>query len=102
MHRPVEPAQYLSKDFRAHCTKLGIIQSVGRVGSCHDNSPAGSFWASLKREFVNRFRFETRAQARHAITTWIAHYNATRLHSSIRYAPIEWEVGYRLKALQAA
>ena len=25
------------KDFRAHCTKLGIDQSVGRVESCHDS-----------------------------------------------------------------
>ena len=27
-------SQYLSQDFRGHCTKLGIVQSVGRVGSC--------------------------------------------------------------------
>jgi transposase InsO family protein len=96
-------SQYLSKDFRGHCTKLGIVQSVGRVGSCHDNSPAESFWASLKRELVSRFRFETRAQARHAITAWIKHYNATRLHSSLgNLPPIEWELRYRLGTLQAA
>ena len=101
--RPVEPRQYLSQDFRAHCRQLGIVQSVGRVGSCHDNSPAESFWATLKRELVSRSRFETRAQARHAITTWITHYNAVRLHSSIgNVPPIEWELNYRLEALQAA
>jgi putative transposase len=96
-------SQYLSQDFRAHCRQLGIVQSVGRVGSCHDNSPAESFWATLKRELVSRFRFETRAQARHAITAWIKHYNAVRLHSSIgNVPPIEWELNYRLEALQAA
>ena len=95
--------QYLSGDFRAHCHRLGIVQSVGRTGSCHDNSPAESFWATLKREFVNRFRFETRNQARHAIAAWIKHYNATRLHSSIgNVSPIEWELNYRLAILQAA
>ena len=96
-------SQYLSKDFRAHCDRLGILQSVGRVASCHDNSPAESFWATLKRELVSRFRFETRNQARHAITAWIKHYNATRLHSSLQNVPpIEWELRYRRHALQAA
>jgi putative transposase len=96
-------SQYLSGDFRAHCSQLGIVQSVGRVGSCHDNSPAESFWATLKRELVSRFRFETRNQARHAITAWIKHYNATRIHSSIgNVPPIEWELNYRLQVLQAA
>ena len=84
-------------------SRLGIVQSVGRVGSCHDNSAAESFWATLKRELVTRFRFETRNQARHAITAWIRHYNATRLHSSLgNVPPIEWELNYRLQALQAA
>jgi len=93
----------MSGDFRRHCSRLGIVQSTGRVGSCHDNAPAESFWATLKRELVSRFRFETRNQARHAITVWIKHYNVTRLHSSIgNVSPVEWELSYRLKALQAA
>jgi putative transposase len=96
-------AQYLSRDFRAHCARLGIVQSVGRTGSCHDNSPAESLWATLKRELVSRFGFETRNQARYAITAWIKHYNATRLHSSVgNVPPIEWELNYRLHVLQAA
>ena len=96
-------SQYLFRDFRAHCRKLGIVQSVGRIGSCHDNSPAESLWATLKRELVSCFRFETRNQARYAITAWIKHYNATRLHSSIgNLPPIEWELNYRLQVLQAA
>lgn len=96
-------SQYLSQDFRAHCRRLGIVQTVGRVGSCHDNNPAESFWATLKRELVRRFRFETRNQARHTITAWITHYNATRLHSSLgNVPPIEWDLSYRLEVLQAA
>ena len=90
----------MSQDFRAHCRKLGIVQSVGRVGSCLDNSPAESLWATLKRELVSRFRFETRNQARHAITAWITHYNATSSIGNI--PPIEWELNYRLHVLQAA
>jgi len=96
-------SHYLSKDFRAHCATLGIVSSVGRVGSCHDNSPAESFWSILTRELVSRVRFETRAEARHAISAWITHDNATRLHSSLRnLPPIEWELSYHLAAIQAA
>ena len=53
-----------------------IAQSVGRIGSCQDNAVAESFWATLKRELVHRFRFATRAEARRAIIAWINHYNA--------------------------
>jgi len=96
-------SQYLSKDFRAHCGKLRIVQSVGRVGSCHDNSPAEFFWVILKRELISRAHFETRAEAQHAITAWIRHDNTTRLHSSLgNLPPIEPELGYGLQALEAA
>jgi len=85
--------QYMSREFRLLCSSHGIQQSVGRTGSCHDNSPAESLWASLKRELVSRCRFASRAQARRAIIAWINHYNAVRLHSSLgNVPPIEWEL----------
>ncbi|MHB1503385.1 MAG: integrase core domain-containing protein [Acidimicrobiales bacterium] len=60
-------------------------------------------WTSAAKSDTPHFRFETRAQARHAITAWIKHYNATRLHSSLGNLPsIEWELRYRLGTLQAA
>ena len=39
----------------------GCVQSVGRTGVCWDNSVAESFWSSLKRELVHRYRFPDRA-----------------------------------------
>ena len=96
-------SQYMSGDFVKLCTRLGIRQSVGRVGSSYDNAAAESFWATLKRELVSRFRFETRADARRAITAWIHHYNTVRLHSSIgNVPPIEWELRFACRQLQAA
>ena len=96
-------SQYLSREFRAVCERHGVTQSVGRVGSSQDNAAAESFWATLKRELVSRWRFATRADARRAIITWIRHYNAVRLHSSLgNVSPIEWELRYRLTELQAA
>jgi putative transposase len=86
-------AQYMGKDFRALCTKHHIAQSVGRIGSSQDNAVAESFWATLKRELVSRYRFASRAEARRAIVWWINHYNTRRRHSTLgNVAPLEWEL----------
>lgn len=97
-------SQYLSGDYRHLIADLGMVQSVGRTGVCWDNSVAESFWSSLKRELVHRYRFDDRATARRAIFAWINRYNQLRLHSSLGYRPpIEWENLYRQpKANQAA
>jgi putative transposase len=96
LRRPLEPGQYLSGDYRALVADLGMIQSVGRTGVCWDNSVAESFWSSLKRELVHRYRFPDRAAARRAIFAWTNRYNRLRLHSSLGYVPpLEWENQYR-------
>jgi transposase InsO family protein len=57
---------------------------------------AESFWSSLKRELVHRYRFADRATARRAIFNWINTYNTRRRHSSLGYIPpIQWENQYR-------
>lgn len=97
-------SQYMAGDYRQLITDLDMVQSVGRTGVCWDNAVAESFWSSLKREVVHRYRFATRADARRAIFAWINRYNHHRLHSSLGYLPpIEWEQLYRhTKADQAA
>lgn len=96
-------SQYLSREFRDLCDRLGVAQSVGRIGSSQDNAVAESFWATLKRELVHRCRFATRAEARRAIIAWLNHYNALRRHSSIgNISPIEWELRFTRRRLQAA
>lgn len=96
-------AQYMAREFRALCAKHKVAQSVGRIGSSQDNAVAESFWATLKRELVSRCRFTTRAEARRAIIAWINHYNALRRHSTLgNVSPIEWELRYARRHLQAA
>jgi putative transposase len=88
-------SQYMSRDFGLLIGDLEMVQSVGRTGVCWDNSVAESFFSSLKRELVSRYRFEDRTGARRAIFTWINRYNTRRLHSTLRYLPpIEWENTY--------
>jgi transposase InsO family protein len=89
-------SQYLSGEYRQLVADLAMVQSVGRTGVCWDNSVAESFWSSLKRELVHRYRFSDRATARRAIFAWINTYNHRRLHSSLGYMPpAEWEHHYR-------
>jgi putative transposase len=89
-------SQYLSGEYRSLVAERRMVQSVGRTGVCWDNSVAESFWSSLKRELVHRYRFPDRASARRAIFAWINRYNHTRLHSSLGYLPpVEWENQYR-------
>ncbi|MFF4625710.1 hypothetical protein [Nonomuraea jabiensis] len=53
------------------CQRLGVIQSMGRVGCALDNAAAEAFYSTLKVEYVHRHRFRTRAEARLKIATSI-------------------------------
>ena len=46
--------------------------------------------------------FETRADVRRGIIAWINHYDAVQRHSTRQRAPIEWELRFALRRLQAA
>lgn len=88
-------SQYMSGEFAKAIGDRKMVQSVGRTGVCWDNSVAESFFSSLKREVVSRYRFEDRPGARRKIFTWFNRYNTRRLHSSLGYRPpIEWENNY--------
>ncbi len=45
--------QCLTQDARTHHAQVGIVQSVVRAESCHDPSPAQSFWVTLKGTLVS-------------------------------------------------
>jgi transposase InsO family protein len=89
-------SEYASRKFRRACRKLGIFQSMGRVGSCFDNAVSEAFNSVLKVEYVHRYAFATRAEARIRIATWITgFYNTPRLHSVCDFkSPIDYEHDY--------
>jgi putative transposase len=90
-------SEYTSRQFGRACRKLGVFQSMGRVGSCFDNAVSEAFNSVLKVEYVHRHTFATRAEARVKIATWIADfYNTRRLHSICGFkSPIDYEHEYR-------
>ena len=78
-------SQYTSRAFATACQQLGVTRSMGRTGSCFDNSLAESFWATLKRE-LGRSWWPTRAEARRAVFEYITvFYNRQRRHSALGY-----------------
>jgi len=85
---------YTATTFRALCRdRLGVRQSMGRVGSCFDNAAAESFFSTLEHEVLSRHPFETKAQARAVVLDWCHNfYNIRRRHSSAALqAPNEYE-----------
>lgn len=76
-------SEYTAQAFEAACRRLGVVQSMGRVGSALDNAAAEAFNSIIKVEYIYRHRFRTRAEARLKIATWIVDfYNVRRRHSA--------------------
>ena len=80
---------YTAASFTQLCKdKLGIRQSMGRVGSCFDNAAAESFFSTLEHEVLSRHHFTTRAEAQAIVTAWCHEfYNTRRRHSSASLLP---------------
>ena len=87
LRRPVEPGQYTSTAFAKICEALGVIQSMGGVGSSADNALAESFNASLKREVLqDRSHWPDADICRREVFRWLVRYNIKRRHSRCRYS----------------
>ncbi|MGW4961480.1 IS3 family transposase [Nonomuraea sp. NPDC004186] len=86
-------SEYTAARYQDLCRRLGVVQSMGRVGCALDNAAAEALNSTLKVEYVHRHRFRTRAEARLKIATWIADfYNITRRHSANDgLAPVTFE-----------
>src|SRR4029077_961647 len=84
--------EYSGELFETACRRLGVTQSMGRVGSCFDNAASESFNSTLEFELLRKQPFATRADARVAVAAYIDRYNRTRRHSSCEmHSPIEFE-----------
>jgi putative transposase len=84
---------YTAHDFTRLCRRLGIRQSMGRVGSCFDNAAAEAFFSSLEWEVLSRNVFRDTVQARAVVVEWCyGFYNHQRRHTAVgNMAPITFE-----------
>ena len=85
--------QFVSLAFGQQARAAGIAQSTGSKGDCYDNSVAESFFATLKKELVDRRSWPEKAELRSEIFDYIeVFYNRRRRHSTLGYrSPVDYE-----------
>lgn len=86
VHHADRGVQYAAHRYRARLRHHGILCSMSRKGDCWDNAPMESFFATLKRELVERTQYATRDDARADVFVYVeGFYNQRRLHSPLGY-----------------
>jgi len=89
-------AEYTAGTFRKACTRVGVTQSMGRVGSALDNAVIESWHSTVEFELRQLEHFSTRAQARRRVAAWIEEYNHDRRHSGIgMLSPVQFELDFQ-------
>ena len=95
--------QYASRKYQKLLQGYGIIPSMSRRGDCWDNAVAESFFATIKRELINRVSWIDRKSLRTAVYEYIeVFYNRKRRHSTNgNLSPAEYESIYFNAAMAA-
>ena len=97
LHHSDRGSQYASHQIRNILAANHILVSMSGKGNCYDNAVMESFWGTLKNEWVNQQKYQTRFEARTDIFNYIeGFYNTVRLHSTLGYlSPTEYEAKYQ-------
>jgi putative transposase len=86
VHHSDQGSQYVSLGFGQAARDAGIAISMGSRGDAYDNAVAESFFATLKKELINRRSWPTRRELGSAVFEYIeAFYNRGRRHSTLGY-----------------
>lgn len=85
--------EYSAYGYQTFLRSRGIVPSMNRPRTCHDNAHMESFFHSLKAELVHQRRFANDAQLNATLGGYIERfYNIKRMHSSLGYhSPVEFE-----------
>jgi putative transposase len=94
-------SEFTASLYERVCERLGVTQSMGRVGSALENAACESFFSTLEFELLSRKTFPTKAQARREVAGFIDRYNRLRRHSSCAMKrPVEYEAMLAARAAQ--
>ena len=93
IHHSDQGSQYTSVAFGLRCREAGVRPSMGSVGDAYDNAMCESVFATLECALLDRRRFQTKAEARMAVFSFIeGWHNPGRRHSALGYmSPINYE-----------
>jgi putative transposase len=91
IHHSDQGVQYTARSFGKKLEEVGIVPSMGRVGSAYDNSLAESFVATLMEcELGHHEHWPTREAAGVSVFKYLeGFYNRRRLHHSLGYVSPE-------------
>ena len=93
LHHSDQGSQYASTDYQKILKEHDMVCSMSRRGNCYDNAVTESFFGSLKSEWTNHYRYQSRSEAIRSLFYYIEiFYNRKRRHSTINYVtPQEYE-----------
>jgi putative transposase len=93
IHHSDQGSQYVSLAFGRAARQAGIAVSMGSRGDAYDNAVAETFFATLKKELVNRRSWHSRLELQSAVFEYVeAFYNRRRRHSTLgMVSPAEYE-----------
>ncbi len=93
VHHSDQGSQYVSLTFGQQAGDAGIAVSMGSKGDCFDNAVAESFFATIKKELINRRAWKTRRELSSEVFEYIeTFYNRSRRHSTLNYlSPEDYE-----------
>jgi putative transposase len=93
IHHSDQGSQYVSLAFGRAARQAGIAVSMGSRGDAYDNPVAETFFATLKKELVNRRSWPSRLELQSAVFEYIeAFYNRERRHSTLGMrSPVAYE-----------
>ncbi|SVB24584.1 uncharacterized protein METZ01_LOCUS177438 [marine metagenome] len=70
--------QFTSDEYQRFLAGHNLVSSMSAVGSCADNAACEGFFGMLKRERVNRRRYQTRTEARADVFDYIERFHNPR------------------------
>jgi hypothetical protein len=84
IHHSDQGGQYVSLAFGRAARDAGIAVSIGSRGDAYDNAVAETFFATLKKELVNRRSWPSRPELQSAVFEYIeAFHNRERRHPTL-------------------
>lgn len=79
-------SQYASDAFRKFMMCNNIVPSMSRKGNCYDNCFVESWFGGLKKEWIYRREYRSKAELKQSVFEYIEiWYNRRRKHSSLGY-----------------
>jgi transposase InsO family protein len=76
---------YRSRAFGDYLKTREVTQSFSKPGVPYDNSVMETFFASMKREELYRYKYRSEREFRAAVDRYIDFYNTQRPHKTIHY-----------------